>query len=79
MKIIKIKFKFYFKILEIFSNIILVLIEFIYLFIQDIILLYPNLSVYVCKTLFLETWTLTLDPHTPQALWSDHRTKDVQW
>ena len=30
MKIIKIKFKFYFKILEIFSNIILVLIEFIY-------------------------------------------------
>ena len=38
MKIIKIKFKYYFKILENFSNIILVLIEFIYLFIQDIIL-----------------------------------------
>ena len=57
-------------------------IFFFFLFwIQDRILLYPNLSVYVCET---PSWRLEPGPLPPTLhkhlyLWSDHRTKGVRW
>ena len=45
------------------------------------ILLYPNLSVYVCETPFwkLEPHIFPPTSHKHSYLWSDHRTKGVRW
>ena len=50
-------------------------------FIQDRILLYPNLSVYVYEALSerLELRPLSPTPHKYLYLWSDHCTKGVRW
>ena len=50
-------------------------------FIQDRILLQPNLSVYVCEapSWRLEPRPLPPTPHKHLYLWNDHRTKGVQW
>ena len=50
-------------------------------FIQERILIQPNLSVYVCET---SSWRLEPPPLPPTLykhlyLWSDHRTKGVRW
>ena len=45
------------------------------------ILLYPNLSVYVCEAHFwrLEPRPLPSTPHKYLYLWSNYRTKGVRW
>ena len=57
------------------------MLEFFFFFLQDKILLYPNLNVYVCEA---PSWRLeprSLPPtlHKHLYLWSDHRTKGVRW
>ena len=54
---------------------------FFFFFLQDRILLWPNLSIYVCETL---SWRLKLRPLPPTLhkhlyLCSDHYTKGVRW
>ena len=51
--------------------------DFFFFFIQDRILLYPNLSVYVCKSLSyrLEPRPLPPTTHKYLYLWSDHMSK----
>ena len=52
-----------------------------FFFLQNKILLYPNLSLYVCETPSLRLEPRPLPPtlHKHLYLWSDHRTKSVSW